>query len=99
MLAASNRSESSFAFAASPRNMPTPKIVCTVRSDGACPVLKKQGPFEVCEDMAWEQLLEVPVTGEPRVSERAVDIDEAGVSTAIDCKASWSGQELTAPGE
>ena len=79
--------------------MPTPKIVCTVRSDGACPVLKKQGPFEVCEDMAWEQLLEVPVTGEPRVSERAVDIDEAGVSTAIDCKASWSGQELTAPGE
>ena len=65
--------------------------------DGACPVMKKQGPLGVCADMAWEQLAEIPVTGEPRVSERAVDLDAAGAATPIDCKASYSGEGLVAP--
>jgi len=67
--------------------------------DGACPVTIKQGPLEVCADMKWERLLEIPVAGEPRVSERAVDLDGAGVATPIDCKASYSGADLVAPGD
>ena len=65
--------------------------------DGACPVMKKQGPLEVCADMAWEQLAEIPVTGEPRVSERAVELDEAGAATPFDCKAGYFNEDLVAP--
>lgn len=68
--------------------------------DGACPTTVAQGPLtDICEDMKWERAFEIPVHGEPRFTEASVGVDENGGSPEpMDCKASYSGEDLVAPG-
>lgn len=68
--------------------------------DGACPTTIAQGPLEdICEDMKWERAFEIPVHGEPRVTEASVHVDENGSTPEpMNCQGSYSGQDLVPPG-
>ena len=65
--------------------------------DGSCPTQVTQGPLRVCVDMQWQQLLELKVSGEPRITESVVTVDDVQKATPVDCKASYSGSRLLDP--
>lgn len=69
--------------------------------DGACPTAITQGPLgDICEDMKWERAFEIPVHGEPRVTEASVHVEEnGGTPEPMNCQGSYSGQDLVPPGE